>query len=349
MSLISEIQIEQQEQWNQLVRSFSDYEPHYLNEYAKAFMNENEKNGIPVLLYYENGEERAIYEVFKRDIAKDEKFSHLLEPGKYFDLISPYGYGGFWGNITDYNKLNEVYNSYCSENQYICEFIRFELFGEYSKNYDGDVKLRFHNVVRSLDKSIDDIWMSFKSKVRRNVRRAENNGVEFVVDLNGEKLQDFLEIYYSTMDLNNADDEYYFSKSFFKTLNQLRDNIAYFHAVYEGKVISTEVILIGAENCYFYLGGSNREYSHLRPNDFLKYHIIKWAHDKGLKNYILGGGYGDDDNLFQYKVGYAPDGIVDFYIGKKIFDQKSYDYLVELRAKTNSECKSSVYFPRYRA
>ena len=37
-----------------------------------------------------------------------------------------------------------------------------------------------------------------------------------------------------------------------------------------------------------------------RANDFLKFEVIKWAKEKGFKNYVLGGGYGTDDGIFQY-------------------------------------------------
>ena len=87
----------------------------------------------------------------------------------------------------------------------------------------------------------------------------------------------------------------------------------------------------------------------MRPNDFLKYEIIKWAKEKGLKNFVLGGGYGADDGIFQYKTCLAPKGVVDFYIGRTVFDQEKYQQLVDFRANENPACRTSGYFPRYRA
>ena len=137
MSKIIQIHIEEKEQWNECVRSFNDYDVFYLNEYVLAFMNENPKNGIPILLYYENGEERAINVVFRRDVSSDEKMKGKIPTGEYFDLVSPYGYGGFFGNITCYEELNRAYNDFCISHQYICEFVRFELFCDYYSYYDG--------------------------------------------------------------------------------------------------------------------------------------------------------------------------------------------------------------------
>ena len=75
---ITEINVCERERWNNIVKSISNYDVFYLNEYVIAFMSEEEKNGIPILLYYENNDERAITVVFKRDIAKDDKFKNKI-------------------------------------------------------------------------------------------------------------------------------------------------------------------------------------------------------------------------------------------------------------------------------
>jgi predicted N-acyltransferase len=346
MARITEISIEHQDVWDSTVRSFSDYDVFYLSGYSKAFMREDPKNGTPILLLYEEENDRAINVVLKRDIALDEKLAGKIVKGQYFDLITPYGYGGFWGNISDWDKLNLTYTEYCLENHYICEFVRFELFTDYHNHYTGEVETRTHNVVRSLEMPLDEMWMDFKQKVRKNVKKANSYNLSCIIENTDEHLDDFLRIYYSTMDRTDAEGEYYFSKQFYEDLNQMRDNIMYFHVVYEGKIVSTELVIYGSENCYSYLGGTDREYFDVRPNDFLKYEIIKWAKEKGLKNFVLGGGYGADDGIFQYKLSLAPHGEYDFYIGRKIFDRESYDELVNLRV---SEELNEMYFPLYRS
>lgn len=349
LSNIVEIEVEDKKHWNEIVKSFYNYDVFYLNEYVTAFMQEDIKNGIPILLYFENGKDRAINVVFKRDISYDSKLKGKIETNQYYDLISPYGYGGFWGDISDYETLNKSYNKYCKENHYICEFVRFELCSEYRKHYDGEIETRAHNVVRSLDLPLDEMWMDFKQKVRKNVKRAKRNNLEILIENTDNHLQDFLNIYYETMDRSNAEQEYYFSPDFFRIINNMHDNIMYFYVLWNGKIISSELVIYGAENCYSYLGGTCVEYFDLRPNDFLKFEIIKWAYNKGLKNFVLGGGYGSDDGIFQYKASLAPRGIVDFYIGSKVFLEDIYESLIAIREIDNPLCRKSNYFPQYRA
>lgn len=357
--MIREINVNEIELWDETVRSFNNYDVFYLNGYVTAFMKENPANGEPILLYFENGADgsentdsadRAINVVFKRDITLDEHMAGKIKRNQYYDLITPYGYSGFWGDISDFRTLNREYNEYCRANHYVCEFVRFELFSNYHSHFDGAVETRTHNVVRSLVLTIDEIWIDFKQKVRKNVKRAIKNNLQIIIENTGEYLDDFLSIYYGTMERSNAEQEYYFSKGFFETLNGMDANIMYFHVAHEGKIISTELVIYGAENVYSYLGGTDHDYFELRPNDFLKWEIIKWAKEKGLKNFVLGGSYGSDDGIFQYKVSLAPNGVKDFYIGRKILDTTAYDGLCGIRGvKSNSSDLTLIeYFPEYR-
>lgn len=346
---IKEIYINQKEEWNATVKEIPNYDVFYLNEYVSAFEQENQKNGTPILIVYDNGIDKAINVVFRRDIALDIKLKGKIPVNEFYDLITPYGYGGFWGAISNYDALNAAYVEYCKKNKYICEFVRFELFSDYFSHYDGEVETRTHNVVRSLSMSLDDIWMDFKQKVRKNVKRANSNNLKIIIENTEEHLEDFLRIYYSTMDRNSAESDYYFSRDFYHRINDMKDNIMYFHVLHEEKIISTELVIYGTENAYSYLGGTDRKYFNLRPNDFLKYQIIKWCKSIGLKNFVLGGGYGADDGIFQYKTYLAPNGIVDFYVGRNIFDRENYEYLTAIRSKDNPHCKESSFFPQYRA
>ena len=99
--MITLYDLSRQEEWDRIVKSFSDYEVFYLSGYSRAFREENARNGDPLLLYYENGPDRAVSVILRRDIALDENLKGKIPEGRYFDLITPYGYGGFFGNVSD--------------------------------------------------------------------------------------------------------------------------------------------------------------------------------------------------------------------------------------------------------
>lgn len=343
------ITLEEKEKWNKIVKSFSNYDVFYLSEYVEAFKMHGD--GEPILFYYNDGKTKAMNVVMKRDIAKADAFKDSLEKNKYFDLSSPYGYGGFIIEGKDYKKVNKAYKKYCKENNIVCEFVRFHLLEGYEKKYNGKAEKIKHNIIRKLNMNPEEMLMDFEHKVRKNIKKANRNGLQIQIDTDGKTLDDFLNIYYSTMDRNHAEDGYYFKRDFFEKLNEMKDNVVYFNVLYEGKVISTELVIYSPNNCYSYLGGTLSEYFNLRPNDFLKYEIIKWAYNKGIKNFILGGGYGgEDDGIYRYKKSFAPnDGIYDFCIGKNIFNKKIYNKLVNIRKKDGNLDMNSSYFPLYRA
>lgn len=347
MGKILIVNIDEKEKWNNIVKSFSNYDVFYLPEYVEAFKMHGD--GEPILFYYEDGKTKAMNVIMKKDIAKTEFFKDKLEENKYFDLSSPYGYGGFIIEGEDSKNVNKCYEEYCKKNNIICEFVRFHLLENYQKKYNGEAVKIKHNIIRKLDMNPEEMLMDFEHKVRKNIKKANRNNLQIQIDTTGETLNNFLEIYYSTMDRNNAEQEYYFDKSFFEKLNEMKENIVYFNVLYEGKIISTELVIYSPNNCYSYLGGTLSEYFDLRPNDFLKYEIIKWAYNKGIKNFILGGGYGgEDDGIYRYKKSFAPTGIYDFYIGKNIFNEKIYAELVKIREEIG-KIENINFFPLYRA
>jgi len=346
MDMLSIISINETERWDRIVRSFADYDVNYLSGYAKAFQLNGE--GEPMLFYYDDGDTRAVNVVMKRDIAMAVPFKNKLPLDTWFDLSTPYGYGGFWIEGAGFESVEDSYEKYCHEEGFISEFVRFHLFSNYQTYFKGKSESHSRNVVRSLELSQDDMMMDFEHKVRKNIKKACSAGLEVEIDTTGERLYEFLDVYYDTMKRNSANSNFFFSENFFRLINNMNGNYAYMHVLDEGKVISSELVIYGTENCYSFLGGTNRDYFHLRPNDLLKYEIIKWAKSKGLKRFILGGGYGEDDGIFKYKKSFAPNGLCNFYIGKRIFSEEKYKELVNIRCNEDGFNIDTQFFPKYR-
>lgn len=336
--------IDRAEVWDALVCTFSNYDVYYLSSYVKAFRLHGD--GEPLLFYGEATGVRGINVVMKRDIATDPHFVGRLPTGTYFDFATPYGYGGWLlEGEGDPTPIFSAYEERCREHHIVSEFVRFSLFSNSRERYYGDVIRRTNNVVRFLDRPIDEMLMNFEHKVRKNLKKAEASGLEIRIDTVGNDLANFLRIYRSTMDRNHAESEYYFSEEFYRWINTMDGHFAYFHVLYQGMVISTELVLMGTDTMYSYLGGTDGEYFAYRPNDFLKYHIIRWGIEHGYHRFVLGGGYGADDGIFRYKKSFAPEGIVPFYTGQTIFDEERYAILCNLR----TDLPDSGFFPRYRA
>jgi len=346
MSFLQVIKGNEEQKWDEIVRSFKIYDVNYLSGYAKAFELIGE--GEPLLFYFDDGRTKAVNVVFKRDIALAEPFKEKLPLETWFDLSTPYGYGGFWIEGENYKTVNDTYEAYCKDNGFVSEFVRFNLFSGYQPYFTGLSETHMHNVVRNLDISLEDMLMDFENNVRRSIKKANKAGLRAEIDLMGKRLDDFLEIYYGTMERTGAKKSFFFPKVFFQKINEMEGNYFYIHVFYKEKVISTSLYLHETETCYAFLGGTNKDYFDLQPNYYLDYEAFKWAKNKGLKRIVLGGGYGNNDGIYRYKKSFAPNGLCDFYIGKKIYDEEKYRKLVEIRTQEDSFDKNTLFFPAYR-
>ncbi len=335
--------------WNAAWRECASHEVFALPEYTRIFCNNRER---ALCLYWREEQGGVLLPLIMRPL--------YVEPWQNgecsaVDLISPYGYGGpfVWGKA-DIEGFWDAFHVWALENGAVSCFIRISLFYAYDHLFKGKIIENSINIVRSLDLSSEEIWMDYEHKVRKNVNKARREGVQVEIDPNGKRLDEFLNIYYSTMDRRSAARTYYFDRTFFDTLiRTLKGNYAFFHAMHDNKIISTELVLISEKNIYSFLGGTIAESFELRPNDLLKHEIILWGQRNGKKSFVMGGGYDGQDGIFRYKQSFAPEGQVPFRTGRIIFDQKAYDFLVKRRSSWEAEQgrewkPNDDYFPAYR-
>jgi hypothetical protein len=174
--MLSVIKIDEVDTWDNIVRSFKNYDVNYLNGYAKAFQLHGD--GEPLLFYYNSKGTRAMNVVMKRDISEVASFKEKLPIHTWFDLSTPYGYGGFWLEGEDYEAVNNSYDQYCLEQGFVCEFVRFHLFRNYQLFYNGKSEAHTHNVVRTLEPSLEEIRKDFEYKVIKNLKRANVSGLK---------------------------------------------------------------------------------------------------------------------------------------------------------------------------
>lgn len=345
--------LEETDKWDSIVQSFENYDVYYLSGYTKAFKIHGD--GEPMLIYYHDEEIRAINVVMKRNIEKDEKFKGRINSKVLFDITTPYGYGGFLieGTINNasLNKLNEAYSDYCYSNNIISEFVRFHPL---LKN--SIVNQSIYEVT-DLGKTItidlitkEQIWNTMSSKNRNVIRKAIKSGVEIYWGKDLKLVDEFTPLYNATMNKDDATDYYYFNKDFYKSiLEDLKYNFLFFYALYEQKIISMSMILFGKNNMHYHLSASNREYHSLAATNLLLYEAACWGCEHGYKLFHLGGGLGSkEDSLFKFKEAFNKNSQTHFSIGKKIFNQKNYDELIEIRNKEREFDITSSFFPSYR-
>lgn len=302
------------------------------------------------------GESHILYPFLLRSLG-DEPFCALSQRD-CADITTPYGYGGPFrcGDAWDPNSIYafwQEFGSWAARSRVVSEVVRLSLFPETLVEYAGDRRVISDNVVRTIN-SADQLWWDFEHKVRKNVNTAHASGVEVCVDESGERLDEFLSIYIGTMNRRNAEENYYFPREYFERLHaDLKGQFVYFHAVIGGAIVSTELVLVSANRIYSFLGGTDVEWFHVRPNDLLKVEIMNWARCAGKAEFVLGGGAARGDGIYRYKLSFAPSGSVPFSLGCRVLRPDDYEQLVHARrsfeaAEDRTWQPNPEYFPVYR-
>jgi hypothetical protein len=281
----------------------------------------------------------------------------------YKDFVSPYGYSGLI--YRPETKMIEIENAwreikgYCDE-YLVSSFIRFSLDTNYEVFKEGVMPLMKN--IRGVILDYETQWTNFDNKVRKNVKRAKREHLGFEIiegnALTKEKLDIFYSIYVDTMKRNNATDKYFFSLDNFSSFVKTRGELAAFCFIYDRhKVVSVEMVLRSNDAIFSFLGGTLEEAFKKRPNDFLKYVLINWARENNIKYFVLGGGYGSEDGIYNYKKSFFPNDVVDYCTGQFIHNLPVYnelsknakDKFLNKPGNNDEEFNKLNFFPLYRA
>ncbi|MGL4567675.1 MAG: GNAT family N-acetyltransferase [Fusobacteriaceae bacterium] len=319
---------------------------YFKKEYGKIF----ELNGDGKLEVFKIDCEfgKVNYQFLKREIDS--------ELGRYFDISTPYGYGGpVFSDYKDSESLDglkkrfqDEFSEYCGRERIVSEFIRFHPI---IKNHEFlkdivDVVFNRHTICLEVD-SEEKILENLTSVCRNRIKKSFDYNITIKIE---NKIEDFYNLYIETMKKNCADEYYYFSKDFFQnTMNLLCDGAKIFSAYIDDELVSSVLVLHQDEYMHYHLIGSSSNHKDVGINNRLIFEIAKWGSENGKKYLHLGGGYmGDEDSVYHFKSTFTKKEPLEFYIGKKIHDKKIYNQLVDIRM-AKSPIENSNFFPLYRA
>ena len=273
----------------------------------------------------------------------------------YYDIVTPYGYGGPIINYLKGNKENLLkefeknFKKYAEERNIVSEFVRFHPIKENAidmKPIYNSTYMR-KTLITKLDEE-DVVKKQISKSARKNIRQALNKGVIYKITEKPNDISVFKNIYYSTMDRNHATDYYYFDDEYFQNiLNYYKENLILIEAIFEGKTIAAGIYFIYNDIIHIHLSGTLTEYLYLSPAYILRYALILWGIEHNDKYKIIhhGGGRSnsEEDSLYLFKRNFAKLYDVDFYVGKKIWNKEIYDELCNMK-----NIEDDGFFPAYR-
>lgn len=278
---------------------------------------------------------------------------------QYYDIVTPYGYGG--PIIIEYKDKEKLlaqfetsFTQYCAENNIVSEFIRFHPIFENALDFQDiyDVVYSRHTVGTNLKDYEDPVQAEFSKSIRREIRKAEKNGVTAKTILEPKDLSAFKKLYEETMDRNEADAYYYFPDSYYEyIIKYLGKSVLEIQLFFENEIIASEMYFIEGDLMHAHLLGSSQKMLDLDAGALLEATAARWGHEHGYRYIHHGGGRtsSEDDPLYTYKKKYGKNTEFDFYVGKKIWDREKYDELVAEKEEKLKHKIDSVFFPKYRA
>ncbi|MDD5456777.1 MAG: GNAT family N-acetyltransferase [Candidatus Margulisbacteria bacterium] len=316
---------------------------YYQSEYTRLYESADNQR---FEFLYERGQDFFLNIAIKRPIRNIGSVS-LTE--NYYDLETPYGYGGFLTNTADVDFINSALSAYrekCLAESIIAEFIRFHPFNDFAVKFGSLLDLCApdrHVVIVDLTLEKDIRWSGYSSTARNLLRRAQ----EQLFVLQSTDIDKFRQIYNQTMDRNKASDFYYFDENYYRSLVSNK-NVILLEVKQEATTVAMGFFMFGQEIAHYHLSANTEDGLHLNANYLMLDTAFDLGKEKGCSVFLLGGGRTNDpaDPLLRFKQKFS--GLTrDFYLGGKVYNQQKYNEYVNMWKEQNPGDERK-YFLKYR-
>lgn len=308
-------------------------------------IQEIKEKGTAYIYEFEKDSMKLVYPFIKREAGKINNI-------QYYDLATARGESGprietfvKEENLKKYNDFIKLFNlefeTYCQKENIVAEYIRFDPWNKQENYFNNIYDISFQGNIYCNDLETDFFMNEYRSQKRNEVKKSAREGVEILFGRNKEFLNNFLDLYEFTQKKYNVGDYYHLDNNFMQHyIEALKEDLLFVQAVYQGKAISSAMLLIGEDILHYHFAASHPEYRKLNANIYLLYESALYG-KKLRKKYFDLGGATPNSNLekFKNRIGNP----YSYYRGTKIRDTDIYNKLVE---KTGGPREN--YFPAYR-
>lgn len=263
----------------------------------------------------------------------------------FFDIESPYGYGGPLATTNDSGFLERAwssYNEWCKSRGVLAEFIRFHPLAKNWISYPGKVWLNRETVWIDL---CSPSGIGYEQRVRTAVKKAAQK-VNIEIGETQIELSSFRRLYDSLMREIGASSFYLFPESYFESFKMWQDT---FLAVARSnnEIVAASLFMTGGSNIEYHLSAANTQGKRLSASNLLLHEVSEFARSRGLKKFHLGGGtdQSPDNRLLFFKAGFSPlRG--QFHVGGRVINQPGYDALKKLWIEKHGTAADRILFYR---
>ena len=153
----------------------------------------------------------------------------------------------------------------------------------------------------------DEIFSSFRSSTKRNIRKAIKEGVKVRILNSLDSIREFYRLNCITRKEHGLPPQPYlfFEKIYEHVLSKNKGFVVL--ASYDNTCIAGAIYFHFGEKATYKYGASDRNYQHLRANNLVMWEAIKWCSQNGYKRFCFGRTEPDNKGLLQFKRGWGSD------------------------------------------
>lgn len=311
--------------WLSVLDRFTQVDVCFLPQYHR--MHELNGDGEACLWVYEEENRTFAHCFMKREIKADRPNSG------YYDLETVYGFGGPLSTDSSPQFVDRAWKAFaawCQRQSVVAEFVRFNsLVRNYRLAADSfEVTKNRQTAVLEISADMDALWVSYTSKHRNMIRKAEKHGL--VCRIGGaQEFGTFRAMYSETMKYNSAGDYFNYSDSYFAELKARLGREVELLAVYDQeRCVATGLFYFHGEFMLYHLGASDISFRAAAPSNLMLHVAAKLGAKRGCRRMHLGGGRTDDpnDSLLKFKVSISKT-LLPFYTGKRVYNPEVFDRL----------------------
>lgn len=275
----------------------------------------------------------------------------------YFDATSAYGYSGpVYKGFPDKSIIKDFQNhlqKFLKSNSIITVFSRLDpLLDLQTIALEGLGEVVEIGGIVNIDlRSPDHLqFQNYSSRLRTYIRSISKK-VEVQLANTPEEVDQFVDIYYETMNRVESSSNLIYPKENLLALNASTDldtRIVIARDKETNQIIAGSLFLMNKLTCHYYLSGTRTNFLRLQPSKLIIDFMRKRCKETNQIYFNLGGGLGGkmDHSLFRFKSGFSKN-ILPFRIWKYIVDQSKYK---EVNKKYGiNRYKKIDYFPAYRS
>jgi len=253
----------------------------------------------------------------------------------FYDLETPYGYGGPISNSNDYKFIddgNKKFLDWVKDSNILAEFIRFHPLFDTNHFAHSSVEIIEDRTTCSLDlRLVNEKFEPFKSKVKNMIKMAKKNKLSVKISKSKEDFDFFKKIYIRLMFKKKAEKNLFFNKNYFENLFNLIAKYGFLVIVkYQEQNIAAGIFLHGEELLHYHLSAFDLNIKKNGTFNLMIYEAAMHGKEIGLKTLHLGGGYlkKHNDPLLKFKRSMSTHQHI-FMIGKRINNLEIYNNNVE--------------------